>query len=327
MFSQTADTYRYFDSSVKMMFEKPESWSNPDDIGKADALCRTARAYIAYKDPILKEGVLSCFKKEADGHYQAYRCYPDYGAEDVSRDQTITALASLLINNDVAEFKEIAPKLRYKLSKKYKQGPGMWFWTKQSYTMYGIVEFFSIFFPILWNKIIYLLLGRRKVYKEDYYMGYDPTTGLWHNWDGQGWVYTPNVADQNNGYKMYGEYAMKKDTKWLYNTLDKTEYAMYGCMLTMLMVYTMPKTFLRRVLVWLLKWNLKGDNNMLFDGMFRGGVKKSDVEVLKPMKAFRWTDRFDGSCYKEYLDDKNNVYNVIDKDILYSFIKNEDSNK
>ena len=206
MFKPDIDTYRFFKSDSKMMFEKPEAWGDPTDMGQADALYRTARAYVAYKETILKEGILSCFKKESDGKYQAYRCYPDYGADDVSRDQTIAALSSLLMNGDVKEFKEIGPNLRFRLSKRYIQGPGMWLWLRQWWTLYGIVDLLPTVVGTLWNKVLYKLLNRNVIYTEKYYMDINPETGVWWKNDEGEWEFLENANWCNNGNKLYSEY-------------------------------------------------------------------------------------------------------------------------
>jgi hypothetical protein len=65
MFNPTSKTWRYFDTERKMMFEKPEGWMPPENIGQDDCL-RTSLSYMAYgfqEDKILREGVLSCFTK------------------------------------------------------------------------------------------------------------------------------------------------------------------------------------------------------------------------------------------------------------------------
>jgi hypothetical protein len=319
MFNPISDTYRYFDQKVKMLFEKPEPWETNPGRGEPDALLRTARAYIAYKQPVLKEGILSCYKKESDGHYQAYRCAPDIGAEDVSRDQTTGSLAALFINGDKTEFEEIGPKLRFRLSKRFLQGPGMWLWLRQWWVAYGIIEFFSIVFGIMWNKVLYRLLDRTKVYSEEEYLAKDPNTGVWFKENGT-WKYIENAYWATNGNKLYSEYKKKLDENKFYKFLDMTEYMTYGAFLTVMMVYCMPQSIFRRLLVKLLKWNFKGENNLLLRAMFDKDVTKEEIDALKPMKGFRWTSRFDKSSYFDYLEGDDAKYNNLDKDILYGIM-------
>lgn len=320
MFAKDTDTYRYFDSEIKMMLEKPEPWDNSSKRGEPDALIRTARAYLAYGDPILKEGILSCYQLEKDGHYQACRCFPDIGKEDVSRDQTIGSLSALFIRGDLGDFKRIGPKLRWKLSKRYSQGLGMWLWLRRWWTIYGIVEFFSIIFGVLWNKLLYRLLGRTKVYDESYYMAHDSTTGLWWKNPEAEWQYLKNAYWANNGNKLFNEYKKKCDTSKIFKTLDSMEYPTYGSFLTVLMASCMPKSFTKSLLVAVLNWNFKGTNNLLVRALFDRGVSLEEIDKLRPMSGFRWTSRFDGSSYFYYLEGDSAKYNTIDKDILYGII-------
>lgn len=319
MFAQDTNTYRYFNSKNKMMMERSEPWETGD--GRGDALLRTGRAYIAYGHPDIKEGILSCYKLESDGHYQAYRCAPNYGKDDVSRDQTTGSLTALIINGDDEDARRLASKLRYHLSKRFVQGPGMWLWIKRWWTIYGIVEFFSIIFGVLWNKILYRLLDRNKIYSEEYYMTKDPTTGVWWKNDKGEWVFEKNAYWATNGNKLYAEYKKKVDTNRFYRILDATEYPTYGAFLTAFLVYCMPNGILRKLLAAVLRWNFKGMNNLLFRAMFDKDVTKEEIDSLKPMTGFRWTSRFDGSSYFGYLEGEDAEYNAIDKDILYGILR------
>ena len=322
MLSKTSKTYKYFDAGLKMMFEKPDPWNSPEGRGEGDALLRTARAYIAYPDKDLYSGIVSCFKMESDGHYQAYRCAPDIGAEDVSRDQTLYALIALKFNDDLVTFKEIGRKLRFRLSKRFIQGPGMWLWIRERWFLYGITEIVSVIFGILWNKILYRIQKRTKLLSDEEYMAMDPNPGSWQKKDyGAGpWYFDETVTGLTVCQKMYNEYSMKKDTKKWYRFLDKTEYPTYASVMTALMVYLMPNTIFRRTLVKLLMWNAKGENNLLLRALFLNDVSQSDVLRLKAMNGYRWTSRFDGTGFHWYLRGEDALYNVLDKDMLYAII-------
>jgi hypothetical protein len=303
-----------------MMYRKPMPWEDENDQGEADSLMRTSRAYVAYGDKTLKEGILSCFKLEDDGHYQGYRCYPDIGRDDVSRDQTIGALTSLLINGDIDDFNRIAPRLRYKLSKRYSQGLGISLWIKQWWWLYGIVEIISIVFGILWNKILYKLMDIDISYSEQYYMQVNPLTGVWVKRN-TGWCFVGGAFWANNGNKLNAEHRRKKDTNWWYRFLDKTEYPLYGAMLTVFMVHSMPNSFFKKILTSLLLWNVKNEENLLVSGLLKNDLTKKQVDELKPMAGFRWTNRMNGTCSLDYLKGDNAKYNTFDKDILYKFVK------
>lgn len=315
MLSKKTNTYRYVGKEHKMMFEKPEDWGNPNSIGEDDALMRTSRAYMAYGDEDLLKGILSCFKKEGK-HYQAYRCPPDHGKDDVSRDQVVGALSSLLMRGKIDEFNEIAPKLRFRLSKRYMQGIGVWLWIRQRWVIYGIVEFLSIIFGVLWNKILFKIL-KRKNYTDAYYMHIDPDTGVWVHEDGK-WIFKENAFWVNNGNKLHAIHKKKMDENWLYKVLSKSEYPLYGSMLTTYMVYCMPQSILRKTLVKVLLWNVNKENNLLLKAMFRD-ITLAEIHQYKPKNMTRWTSRFDGTNFFRLLEGDDAIYNVIDKDLLFFF--------
>jgi hypothetical protein len=54
--------------------------------------------------------------------------------------------------------------------------------------------------------------------------------------------------------------------------------------------------------------------------MFDKDVTKEEIDALKPMTGFRWTSRFDKSCYFDYLEGDDAKYNTLDKDILYGIM-------
>lgn len=128
--------YWKYDSNDNMMYSTPYPWNGPYEefSGHGDALCRTALAYITYKDKDLKVGILNCFRKftminyPKKYWYQASRCSNRYREDDVSRDQIILALSALKINNDIIELKEITRHLPYRLSRRFKMTPIMWSW-------------------------------------------------------------------------------------------------------------------------------------------------------------------------------------------------------
>lgn len=331
MFSPDSKTvFRYFDSNLKMMFEKPEGWMSPDSIGKADACLRTSMSYISYGQKILKEGVLSCFrkvsKKNDKYYYQGARCYPEYGEKDMSRDQTIMALCSLKYNGDETELKEIGRHLRFRLSKRFLMGPTLWIWirmvtskSKWWRNLFGIFELLEFFPSWVWNKLLRKILGY-KDRGDKWYMDIDPTTGLWHNWDGKGWVYDEKVDWANNGQKLYGLYKKMESESWFRKTLSSMGYPTYALHLTSWLVYFMEDCFLKRVLVKLIRSEMEKDN-LLFRMLTGEDVDKQLIENYKPMWQFRWTVRFNGTDYSRFLSDAEGEYNVIDKDVLLSLSK------
>lgn len=327
MFSKDSKTYRFFTEHLKMMFEIPESWNSQEDIGQDDAVLRTALSYIAYKEPILKEGVVSCFTKIPRGksyYYQGARCYPRYGEHDMSRDQTIIALSSLKFNGDMAEIKEIAPNLRFRLSDRFAMTLALWIWlrmictdSKFWSTIFGIMELIELLPSVLINKLIRPILKYDKEFNMEWYMSIDPTTGLWHNWDDMGWVFDENVDWCNNGYKLYGLNDKRlAESKWL-KFLDSVKYPEYAAHLGSWMIYFMKPGFLKKVLQKLMVWNIEKENYLL--RMLMGkDVSLKDINSWKPVHGYRWSSRLNGTYYTNLLEGEDSIYNVIDKDILYA---------
>ena len=130
---------KYFDTKTKMMCEHPWEWAmkeNALNCGEGDCLWRTGLAYITWKEPLMKEGILECYRYVKSGphfkkpFYQASRHTGRHDEDDVTRDQVIMSLAALHVNEDYKELAEIASKLPYKLSRKYKMTPGLWSWCR-----------------------------------------------------------------------------------------------------------------------------------------------------------------------------------------------------
>lgn len=328
MFSQDSDTYRFFKKDIKMMLEKPEGWQ--EGYGEADALFRTSISYMAYGGPILKEGVLSCFTKIQNGkkyYYQGARCYPRKGEEDVSRDQTILALSSLKFNDNIEELNEIGRNLRYRLSKRFIMTPALWIWirmictdNKFYNTLFGLMEIIELLPSVLWNKILRKILGYNKEYSMKWYMDFDPTTGLWHNWDEKGWIFTPNVDWANNGYKLYCANQKRLSESCMLRFMDKTEFPEYAAHLGSWMISFMQNGFLKKILQKIMRWNIE-EENYLLNMLMGSDVDIQKIDEYKPMWQFRWSSRFNGTYYTKYLDKDDAKYNVTDKDILYAVKK------
>ena len=104
--------HNYFVEKDKMMLSKDPPWKIDGGDGKGDALWRTSLAYMTWKLPDMKEGILGCFRKfdmiGLDKYwYQASRYTGRYKEDDVSRDQTLLAFSALKVNGDQEELNEI----------------------------------------------------------------------------------------------------------------------------------------------------------------------------------------------------------------------------
>jgi len=96
-------------------------------IGAGDNLWRTSLAYIAYADPVLKEGMLGCTKWISPKHVQYYRSV-NQDDNNVSRDQVTMFLASMAIRGE--DVKPYIKATKWKLSKRYSLTLDMWLWMK-----------------------------------------------------------------------------------------------------------------------------------------------------------------------------------------------------
>lgn len=329
MLNKTLQTiYRYFDPLKKQMFEKPEPWQDPNDIGYADALYRTSLAYIAYGDQDLRTGVLRCFTSvlrnpNCNNNYycQASRCFPRIGEADVSRDQVILALAALKFNGDQVELNDIGLHLRYRLSNRYIMTPALWLWIRlicnkgEIYnTLFGIMELIELLPSVLWSKFIRKVLGYDKEYDNDWYLATDPTTGMWYKDIDFVWKWRENM-DANNSIKLFNYNQMMESKSFLRRFFAKTTFPEYALHLTSWLVFFMKEGKLKRMLESIVSSTAE-DQNYQLQLMMRRYVALNKIEEYKPKWGNRWSSRFDGTEWTYELQGDNAIYNVLDKDIL-----------
>lgn len=328
MFNPNSDTYRYVEQN--MMLEKNEDWNPDGDNGKGDALWRTSISYIAYKNKSLKEGILSCFRKfsminHTKYWYQGARCFNRHCEDDVSRDQTILALSALKINGDAEELNEIANHLPYRLSRRFVMGPTMWFWIKaitgkgKFYTyMFGLMELIEFLPSVLWDKLLRKIMGWDKEYSQEWYLGVDINMGFWSKQNGV-WVWIDKGYDWvNNGQRLHSFYQKKKEENKLYKILDAMEYPEYALHLTSWMVYCSEDTFFKKILQKLGIWLAEKDN-LLVRTLLGDKVTQEELDNFKPCKGYRWSSRYNGTSYTNYLKGDDSIYNITDKDVVLSF--------
>lgn len=329
MFNPNSNGYRFVKDG--MMLEVSDFEGN----GEGDALWRTGVAYIAYKAPQLKEGILSCYRKftminKKKYWYQAARCNDGYREDDVSRDQTIMSIASLKVNGDEEELKEIALHLPYRLSRRFKMGPTMWFWLRaisgkgKFYTyMFQLLELIEFLPSVLWNKILRKIMGWNKEYSQEWYCDYDQSIPFWHfNEETQEYEFiNEGFHWVNNGHKLSSYHHKKKNTNKFYKFMNTIEYPEYALHLTSWMIYTSEDTFLKKILQKLAIWLAEKDN-LLVRLLMKDKVTQEEIDNYKPTKGFRWSSRFDGRSYRYYLKDDDIINNAIDKDIIVTLFNN-----
>ena len=280
---------KYFDTKTKMMCEVPWEWAMKEgnlNVGEGDCLWRTGLAYITWKDPLMKEGILECYRLvRADrthfrkDHYQAMRHTGRWHEDDVTRDQVIMSLAGLKVNGDLEELDEIASKLPYKLSRMYRMTPDMWAWVKtltcqsekklKMYTniacFFGIIEKFIAF---NFNRLIAKICG----YKRD--------------------------SVKNNDYTSRVHYDIKQTHNKFQLAIARAYYMGFAFHLACWQMYTLPKTqntFLRRVLTKMMLRYCEKENYLCRLLLGDKTITWEQVENYKPREGFRWQAYLDGS--------------------------------
>tara|TARA_B100001173_G_C15976569_1_gene542472 strand:- start:330 stop:1322 length:993 start_codon:yes stop_codon:yes gene_type:complete len=317
---------KYFDTKSKMMCEEPWEWAKKEgalNVGEGDALWRTGLAYITWKDPLMKEGILECYRSFGENYhfkkkwYQASRHTGRLGEDDVSRDQVLMSLAALKVNSDLIELDEIASHLPYRLSRRFFMTPDMWSWVRtltcqsekklKMYTnitcLLGIMEKFVAFNL---NKLIAKVCG-----------------------------YERN-AISNNDYTSRFHYDKKEEWNKLQLKVSKAYYMGFAFHLACWQIYTLPKsqnTFLRRVLTKMMLRYCEKENYLCRILLGDKTVTWEQVENYQPREGFRWQAYLDGS-WPNYNGEKSEEWkkkylkwNQMDRDCLITMWKKEIGNE
>lgn len=101
------------------------------ECGRGDALWRTSLAYIAYKDQLFYDGLMACINENIPlGEPNSIKRHPIADKKDTSRDQVIMLLVSLFLKEDGKECFELAKKLKFRISKRYRWTIDSWFWVQ-----------------------------------------------------------------------------------------------------------------------------------------------------------------------------------------------------
>lgn len=299
--------FRKFNSTDSMFYVPPQPWEAADldrnlFRGEFDSLWRTSLAYITYKDIDLKNAIVNCFRKfeminfPGKYWYQASRASNRYGEDDVSRDQVILALVALKLMGDEVELKEIASHLPFRLSRRFRMTPGMWFWVKYlatgksgfktAYLLMNLIEH-CISVPM--TKGLRLLAGATKPVA----LPHDKNTV---------WPFNPNG--------------------WKAKTYKVLGYPEYGLHFASWMIYSInDNSLLTRMNKGLMRWQMQDSNlllRILLDGKL---ITNEEIKSFKPTNTFMWQRRTDFSISWVYeLKPKEYEYNNYEVDILYALI-------
>ena len=306
---------KFFDIDHKMMYEHAWEWSKKDykrNVGEGDALWRSGLAYITWKDPLIKEGILKCFRKVRENHhfkkefYQPMRASERWGEDDVSRDQVTMAFASLKINDDKEELQEIASKTPYRLSRRMKMTPDMWLWVQSLYRkkpkiyahLYCLLNLSYLWIGLGVNKIIGKILGLKTIPAKDY----DST-------------YHYNKRNKWNKFQMI---------------LFKALYPSYAFHLTCWQIYTLPLSNtspLKWVFRQLMLSACEKENYLCRILLGDYSINREEVESVEARTGFRWQMRYDGSWpsyHNEETQEWKDIhlrYNQLDRDCLITIFE------
>jgi len=307
---QKKKEYYYFDENSKMsLINNFKDWVTGN--GEGDALWRTGIAYITTGDKKYRNGIIEAFKLEKtylnsgylrEYHYQARRCNPDIGVDDVSRDQVILAWASLYLNNDNDSLKEIINHTKYRLSKRYTMTPTMWLWAKGLIgdKFYGLIGQFFLMFElainVVWNKLLYLIIGVKEYSQDD----------------------LEKMLDER-GEAIRFECINSKFKQMLW----KMDFPGYGLHLASWMNYTSKSSIIKTINNWLISKDM-AKGNLLLRLLTEKEVTVNEIDNYKPMEEWAWSSRMT-KCNRQRILPET-FGNEFDKEILYSIKQRNEHN-
>lgn len=306
------------------------SSGNSSDNGRGDALYRTSLAYIAYGDLKLKEDIMSCFRafnmmnRRDNELVQGARAPFRYCEDDFSRDQYIMAMSALYIRGDYDEVKWIADRIPFRLSRRFKMTPTLYYWTKSlsnsnnyrfNKMMYNLLEYGSQLFIILADKIARRILHLRQSFELDELLEIEPDIEFWHfNTVDKKWeLNTIPSMHVNNTHKLYNNHLRKRSKSKWYKLIYSAIQPAYSISLGSFMAHIQGGKALRKLLL----CNVAKANTM-----HRLLLKDSKLDIVNHMKAFipttqiTWNQNFDGTSMFYSLTSEQYSYNNIEYDIL-----------
>lgn len=311
---------KYFDTKTKMMCEVPWEWAMKEgklNVGEGDALWRTGLAYITWKDPLMKEGILECYRKVPAGShfrrpfYQAMRHTGRLDEDDVTRDQVIMSLAALHVNGDYAELAEISGKLPYRLSRKYRMTPGLWSWCK-------------LFSGTKWKKSHVNFMSAMGVFEKSLSFSINFIIAKVNG-------YKRNSI-KNNDYTSRVHYDIKEKHNKFQKLLAKAYYPGFAFHLACWTYYTMPSDYnpiLKKLWRRMMLSYCETENYLCRILLGDKTVTREQVENYKPREGFRWQAYLDGS-WPNYNGEKSQdwkdkylKWNQLDRDCLITMWKKE----
>jgi hypothetical protein len=154
---------------------KRNSYYNGEETSVNDSMIDTSECAIAYDNNyIFLQGIKSCIHF-VKGYVGLYR-YPEMGrTEDFSRDQLSKMIPALTLCNEVPLRDKVLKAMRFRLSLKFRLGVDLWLWkhallknSKFIGAIHHLIMFFVMSGSGLWNGLIFLFFGVRRVKDKDY---------------------------------------------------------------------------------------------------------------------------------------------------------------
>ena len=311
---------KYFNVETKMMCEHPWEWAKKEgalNVGEGDALWRTGLAYITWKEPLMKEGILECYRYVKSGphfrkpFYQASRHTGRHDEDDVTRDQVIMSLVALHVNEDYKELSEIAGKLPYRLSRKYRMTPGLWSWCR-------------LFAGTKRKKLHVNLMSALGVIEKCIALGLNLIIAKING-------YKRNSI-KNNDYTSRVHYNIKEKHHWFQKQLSRAYYPGFAFHLACWTYYTMPTDYnplLKKLWRKMMIGYCEKENYLCRILLGDKTVTWEEVENYEAREGFRWQAYLDGS-WPNYNGEKSQEWkdtylkwNQLDKDCLITMWNKE----
>lgn len=326
MFNSKVDyTYNYWDANLKYMAQKGHA-----DKGRGDGLYRTSLAYIAYGDSILKDSILSSFReftminKRHRTLLQGARAPFRHSEDDFSRDQYILAISALYIRGDYEEVKNIASKIPYRLSRRFRMTPTLWFWTKYlqgknkklNLVLYRTFEFISQLVIIPISKVGQVITGLTNHYSISNLVSVDPNMPYWHyDKDNKKWIFkTEPSTTATLSHKLTNKHLMMKDTKWWYKLAYSLITPGYANSLGAYMAYIAAGKLLKLLML----SNISEYNVMqrILLGDKTLDVKSQILKDYCDVQGYIWNSNFLGTSIRYKLSKHDTEYNNVPLDII-----------
>jgi len=283
-----------------MVLVRNRDWNINGNHGKRDCLSRTILAYLTYNDERLLTSALNCVKPVRYNnimtnditHYQLHRYPVSKQDEDwqwnFSRDHAIILLCVLVLTGHEADAKRIGKNLRSRLSIRFKKLPVISIWVKGFNKKLPILYFIymspGLIYSALLNKFL-RFVGNIKSSKsvEDF---------------------LENRRKPNKFQKI----------------LSKIIQPVYARELVAWQVYTLRKSFIKRIMQKLVMLDVEKSNYLIRALCEDKNLTDDEVNSYKPTTTYRWSMPLDCTCDRDFhlfdeINDKSN--GILEHDLLH----------